>query len=72
MELLIFILAIIAIGYYGVPLVVWFLFIGIYGAVFFDINGFVWLIFAVTAVVFIIDEIRQNLITKKYLSFYKS
>jgi len=69
MESLIFIIALFAIGFYAMPLFVWFVFIGIYSFVFFDVGLLYWIIFALFALILLHKPTRTTFISKELVAF---
>ncbi len=69
MESLIFILALITIGFLAMPALVWFVFIGIYSFVFFDVGLFFWIVFAALAFILINKPTRRSVLSKHILNF---
>ncbi len=68
METLIFIIILLIFGYYKYPKALWFAFIGIYSLVFFHTGVFFWVIFAVLAVVLLVDSIRISLLSSNLVN----
>ena len=69
MESLIFIIALFALGFFAMPLFVWFVFIGIYSYAFFDVGLFYWLVFALLAFVLLYKSTRRSIISKNIVTF---
>jgi len=69
MESLIFIIALFIIGYLAMPAFVWFVFIGTYSFVFFEVGLIYWGIFAILAVVLLFKPLRISLISKNIVTF---
>ncbi|RXJ88172.1 acyl-CoA dehydrogenase [Arcobacter sp. CECT 8985] len=72
METLIFILILLIFGFYSYPTVLWFIFIGIYSLIFFDMSTAFWVGFAVVAIVVLNSEVRKHFFVKNLLNFIKN
>ena len=59
METLIFIIALFALGFYVMPAFVWFVFIGTYSFVFFDMGLFFWTLFLIAAILLLYKPMRR-------------
>ncbi len=68
METLIFIIILLIFGYYKYPKVLWFGFIGIYSLIFFNTGIIFWLIFALLAVVLLVDSIRISILSSNLVN----
>ncbi len=71
MELLIFIITILALGFYGMPAVVWFVFIVIYSISFFELGILFWIPFLGAAILFLKEDFRKEYVSKKILDFIR-
>lgn len=69
METLIFLIILLIFGYYNYPKFLWFAFIGIYSSIFFNVGLLFYILFAIVAVVLLVDSIRVSLISSKLVDF---
>lgn len=65
METLIFIIILLIFGFFNYPKFLWFAFIGLYSALFFNTGILFWSVFSIVAVILLIDTIRFNLLSSK-------
>lgn len=72
METLIFIIALFALGFYIMPAFVWFVFIGTYSFVFFDVGLFFWTLFFITAMLLLYKPLRRRILSRTIIDFIKS
>jgi len=71
MELMIFAIAILALGFYAMPAIVWFIFIGIYSISFFELGILFWIPFFGLAVLLLKEDYRKEYISKKIYDFIR-
>jgi acyl-CoA dehydrogenase len=68
-ELIIFIIGLLIIGFLGLPLFIWLIFIGIYSITYFDIGIISSIIFLIFSLIFLYKDIRKYIISRNILSF---
>lgn len=69
MEGLILLFIILVFGFYSLPLYSYFVLVGLYSFVFFDVGIVFWFMFALAGAVFLVPSLRMKLITKKLVNF---
>ncbi|AXH09478.1 acyl-CoA dehydrogenase [Malaciobacter halophilus] len=71
METLIFFVIVLIFGFFSYPAILWFIFIGLYSLIFFDLSILFWIIFTISAIAVLNKEVRQHFIIKPFLNFQK-
>lgn len=69
MEALVLLLIILGFGFFSFPLYSYFIAVGVYSVIFFDVGALFWTIFAILAVVFLLPSFRIKLISSKLVNF---
>ncbi|NCB12408.1 MAG: acyl-CoA dehydrogenase, partial [Erysipelotrichia bacterium] len=69
MEALVLLLIILGFGFFSFPLYSYFIAVGVYSVIFFDVGALFWTIFALLAVVFLLPSFRIKLISSKLVNF---
>ena len=69
MEALILLFIVLVFGFYSFPLYSYFVLIAAYSFVFCDVGIIFWFIFALLAAIFLVSNLRVNLITKNIVNF---
>lgn len=69
MEALVLLLIILGFGFFSFPLYSYFVAIGFYSVIFFDVGALFWTIFALLAVVLLLPSFRIKLISSKLVNF---
>ncbi|MFY9090003.1 acyl-CoA dehydrogenase [Arcobacter aquimarinus] len=69
MEALVLLLIILGFGFFSFPLYSYFIAVGVYSVIFFDVGVLFWTIFAILAVVFLLPSFRIKLISSKLVNF---
>ena len=69
MEALVLLLIILGFGFFSFPLYSYFIAVGVYSVIFFDVGALFWTIFALLAVVLLLPSFRIKLISSKLVNF---
>lgn len=69
MEALVLLLIILGFGFFSFPLYSYFIAVGLYSVIFFDVGALFWTIFALLAVVLLLPSFRIKLISSKLVNF---
>jgi len=69
METIILIITLFVIGFYAMPLIVWFVVIGIYSFLFFDVGLIFWLVFTALAILLLHQGTRISLLSQRLVDF---
>lgn len=69
MEALVLLLIVLGFGFFSFPLYSYFIAVGLYSVIFFDVGALFWTIFALLAVVLLLPSFRIKLISSKLVNF---
>ena len=69
MEALVLLLIVLGFGFFSFPLYSYFIAVGVYSVIFFDVGALFWTIFALLAVVLLLPSFRIKLISSKLVNF---
>lgn len=69
MEALVLLLIVLGFGFFSFPLYSYFIAVGVYSIIFFDVGALFWTIFALLAVVLLLPSFRIKLISSKLVNF---
>ena len=69
MEALVLLLIVLGFGFFSFPLYSYFIAVGLYSVIFFDVGALFWTIFALLAIVFLLPSFRIKLISSKLVNF---
>ncbi|CAM4009210.1 acyl-CoA dehydrogenase [Arcobacter cloacae] len=69
MEALVLLLIVLGFGFFSFPLYSYFIAVGVYSIIFFDVGALFWTIFALLAIVLLLPSFRIKLISSKLVNF---
>lgn len=69
MEALVLLLIVLGFGFFSFPLYSYFIAVGLYSVIFFEVGTLFWVIFALLAFVFLLPSVRIKLISSKLVNF---